>query len=57
MIFIDDHFDTLRRIKSTGVRCMFAGWGYNTNKQRSRCHKLSLELVDLQQFYKEFKGL
>jgi phosphoglycolate phosphatase-like HAD superfamily hydrolase len=57
MIFIDDHFDTLRKIKSTGVRCMFAGWGYNTNKQRSRCHKLSLELVDLQQFYKEFTGL
>lgn len=57
MIFIDDHFDTLHKIKSTGVRCMFAGWGYNTNKQRSRCHRLNLELVDLQQFYKEFKGL
>lgn len=57
MIFIDDHFDTLRKVKSTGVRCMFAGWGYNTNKQRSRCYKLNLELVDLQQFYKEFKVL
>lgn len=57
MIFIDDHFDTLSKVKMTGVRCLLADWGYNTNKQRSRCHKLKLELVDLQQFYKEFKGL
>lgn len=57
MIFIDDHFDTLSKVKMTGVRCLLADWGYNTNKQRSRCHRLKLELVDLQQFYKEFKGL
>jgi len=57
MIFIDDHFDTLRKVKSVGVRCMLAGWGYNTKKQHSRCQDLNLELIDLQQFYKEFKGL
>jgi phosphoglycolate phosphatase-like HAD superfamily hydrolase len=54
MIFIDDHLDTLRKVKSTGVRCMLASWGYNTDKQCSRCHKNNLELIDLQQFYKEF---
>ncbi len=57
MVFIDDHLDTLHKVESVSARCMLAGWGYNTNKQRSRCHKLSLELVDLQQFFKEFKGL
>ena len=54
MVFIDDHLDTLHQVESVNVRCMLAGWGYNTDKQRSRCHKLNLELIDLQQFYKEF---
>jgi 3-deoxy-D-manno-octulosonate 8-phosphate phosphatase KdsC-like HAD superfamily phosphatase len=56
MIFIDDHFDTLHKVKSTSVRCLLAGWGYNTDQQRRICHKLNLELVDLQPFYREFKG-
>ena len=56
MIFIDDHLDTLHKVKSTGVRCLLAGWGYNTVQQRCICHELNLALVDLHQFYREFKG-
>ncbi len=54
-IFIDDHLDTLHKIKSTGVRCLLAGWGYNTAQQRRKCRRFNLELVDIQQFFKEFK--
>ncbi|MFC1593325.1 HAD family hydrolase [Candidatus Neomarinimicrobiota bacterium] len=54
MIFVDDHCDTLRNVSSIGIRCMLANWGYNTDKQRSRCNENNLELVDLQQFYKEY---
>ena len=54
LIFIDDHLDTLHKVESTGVRCFLAGWGYNTVKQRNKCNDLNLELVDIQQFYKEF---
>jgi FMN phosphatase YigB (HAD superfamily) len=54
MIFIDDHLDTLHKVKSTGVRCLLAGWGYNTLQQRDKCQELNIELVDLQQFYREF---
>jgi 3-deoxy-D-manno-octulosonate 8-phosphate phosphatase KdsC-like HAD superfamily phosphatase len=57
LIFIDDHFDTLHKVKLTGVRCLFAEWGYNTVQQRIKCQELNLELVDLHQFYKEFEGL
>ena len=59
LIFIDDHLDTLHKVENTGVRCLLAGWGYNTIQQRCICHELNLELVDLQQFYREFnrKGL
>jgi 3-deoxy-D-manno-octulosonate 8-phosphate phosphatase KdsC-like HAD superfamily phosphatase len=56
IIFIDDHLDTLHKVKSTGVRCLLAGWGYNTDQQCGICHELNLELVDLKQFYREFKG-
>ena len=54
-IFIDDHLDTLHKVKSTGVRCLLAGWGYNTAQQRRQCRRFNLELVDIQQFFKEFK--
>jgi hypothetical protein len=57
MTFIDDHLDTLHKVKSTGVRCLLAGWGYNTVQQRSTCPQLNLELIDLQHLYKEFEGL
>jgi FMN phosphatase YigB (HAD superfamily) len=55
--FIDDHLDTLRKVKSTGVRCLLAGWGYNTIQQRYLCSTLNLEMIDLQHLYKEFEGL
>ena len=52
MIFIDDHLDTLIKVSSNGSRCLLADWGYNTTQQRSKCTDLSLELVNLQQFYR-----
>ena len=54
LIFIDDHLDTLHKVTSTGVRCLLAGWGYNTVRQRSKCYDLNFELVDIQQFYQQF---
>jgi phosphoglycolate phosphatase-like HAD superfamily hydrolase len=54
IVFIDDHLDTLYNVIGTGVCCMLADWGYNTDKQRSRCHENNMELIELQQFYKEF---
>ena len=52
--FFDDHLDTLHKVESTGVRCLLAGWGYNTVRQRSKCYDLNFELVDIQQFYQQF---
>lgn len=54
VVFIDDHPDTVREVSATGVVCLLAGWGYNTAQQRRMYRAKNLELVDFQQFCKEF---
>ena len=55
VVFVDDHLDTLQKVADTSVRCLLAGWGYNTDEQQVKCRDLNLEAVNLQQFYKVIK--
>ncbi len=51
-VFIDDHLDTLIKMKLTHTQCLLATWGYNTKKQREEYQDSELKMINLKQFYK-----
>ncbi|MBN2028739.1 HAD family hydrolase [bacterium] len=54
-IFVDDHADTLIKMKHTAVTLCLAGWGYNNDAQKTRVRKACLPVLTLDQFYQTMK--
>ncbi len=53
-VYVDDHFDTLRKMKRTNVQCYLANWGYNTEIQRNMSMSFNLKNIELKNFFKLF---
>lgn len=51
--YIDDHLDTLTKMKSTKANCLLATWGYNSNDVGVHQNN-SILMIDLKKFYRNF---
>ena len=51
--YIDDHLDTLKKMKSTKANCLLATWGYN-NYVVDVNQNNSILMIDLKKFYRSF---
>jgi len=51
--YIDDHLDTLTKMKSTKANCLLATWGYNNNDVDVNQNN-SILMIDLKNFYRSF---
>lgn len=53
-LFIDDHLDTLKKMKNTNVQCYLANWGYNTEIQKTTSMSYNIKNIELENFYNLF---
>jgi len=51
-IFVDDHIDTLKSVKYTGVQCFLANWGYNSFHQERVAIQNKIPVLSLSEFCK-----
>ena len=49
---MDDQVETLIKMKSLGIKCYLAGWGYNDEKQKARARDAGIPVLALDDFYK-----
>jgi phosphoglycolate phosphatase-like HAD superfamily hydrolase len=55
--FIDDQVDTLIKCEPTGVHCVLAKWGYNTEEQVEKAKQQNIAVMDLFLFYQQFNAI
>jgi len=54
--FIDDKLNHLEAVVGLGVRCVLAGWGFNTEREHQAAKRLGFEVVHLDTLDTLFKG-
>ena len=55
--FIDDKLNHLVKVAGLGVRCVLAGWGFNTDREHDEARRLGFEVAHLDDLDKTvFKG-
>jgi len=52
--FIDDHLNTLIKVKETGANCLLAAWGYNDPKQNIEAAENNIHPVELGDFIENY---
>jgi hypothetical protein len=52
--FIDDQVDTLIKVQPSGVRVLFAEWGYNTPEQADVARTNAIPVITLHDFLDQF---
>ena len=45
--FVDDKLNHLVKVAELGVRCVLAGWGFNTEREHEVAHRLGFEVAHL----------
>lgn len=50
IVFVDDLFDQIRRVKSLGSKVALAGWGYSSLSQKQEAEKLGIPILELGSF-------
>lgn len=46
--FIDDKLNHLEKVAGLGVRCILAGWGFNTERERTAARRLGFDVAHLE---------
>jgi len=52
--FVDDQVDTLLKVKSSGIHCILAEWGYNNPHQIELAEKNQIRKMKLHELYEYF---
>lgn len=56
--FVDDKLNHLIKVEPLGVRCVLAGWGFNTDRERVAARRLGFEVAQLDDLDRTvFKGV
>jgi phosphoglycolate phosphatase-like HAD superfamily hydrolase len=55
--FVDDKLNHLQKVAPLGVRCVLAGWGFNTHREHAAARRLGIEVAHLEDLDRTiFKG-
>ncbi|MGD8440910.1 MAG: HAD family hydrolase [Holophagae bacterium] len=47
LTFVDDKVNHLERVAPLGVRCVLAGWGFNSEREHRRAHELGFAVANI----------
>ena len=53
-LFVDDHLDTLIKMRISNVKYYLANWGYNTKIKSNLYNHYNIKSIDLDKFYQFF---